>query len=111
MPSKDGDYCLIYLIVPPDQALRPEVLSFDVLMHIHHVFTDGSGIRSILNEFLARLAGPLASEEIFWGDEVERLLPASLLLAKDDEKEVANSGVTPAPPQRKIKRLFEVCVC
>lgn len=89
IPSVDGDYCLIYLIVRPDEISKPDVSTFDILMHTHHVFTDGSGFRSILNEFLTRLAQPLTSEDISWGQEIERLLPASPLLEKDEQVEAA----------------------
>lgn len=89
IPSIDGDYCLIYLIVSPAETAKSGILTFDILIHTHHVFTDGAGIRSILNEFLTRLAEPLESTEMQWGQEVGRLLPASPLLEKDEEAEAA----------------------
>lgn len=107
IPTKDGDYCLFYLIVRPDETENIGVTTFDVLMHTHHVFTDGSGIRTIFNEFLTRLADPLASEGITWGQEVERLLPASILL----EKEVADTAdgvITPPVAGEKLKGYFKV---
>jgi hypothetical protein len=97
IPSEDGDYCLLYIIVNLAEAQRGSVTSFDVLMHTHHVFTDGAGIRSILNELLERLAAPLADEEMIWGKETERLLPPSLLLEKDDEPEL------PAGESQKVR--------
>jgi hypothetical protein len=87
IPSPNGDYCLMYIITRPDEAEKSEVTTFDVLMHTHHVFTDGSGIRTILNEFLERLASPLASEEVSWGKEVERLFLPSCMLVKEEEEE------------------------
>jgi hypothetical protein len=110
MPSMDGDYCLVYLLIRPDEAARPGLTTFDVLMHMHHVFADGSGIRSILNEFLSRLASPLDSEEYIWGQEVERLLPPCILLEKEDEQEAANGESTLLAPNENIRGLFEVCV-
>jgi hypothetical protein len=86
IPSPDGDYCLMYIITRPDEA-KKALTTFDVLMHTHHVFTDGSGIRSILNEFLERLASPLASESVTWGQELDRLFPPSCLLVKEEEAE------------------------
>ncbi|KAG4417975.1 hypothetical protein IFR04_008869 [Cadophora malorum] len=80
MPSSTGDYCVVYLIVNAQDTAASNLRGFDILMHMHHVFTDGSGIRSILNEFISRLANPLPSNEVHWGEEVRRLLPASKLL-------------------------------
>ncbi|KAK0111284.1 hypothetical protein ONS95_001655 [Cadophora gregata] len=80
MPSSNGDYWGFYLIVKPEYGADVNIASFDILMHNHHVFTDGSGIRSILNEFISRLADPLPLEELHWGKEVDRLLPPSMLL-------------------------------
>lgn len=95
IPSQDGDYCLMYIIIPPSKDERID--SFDILMHTHHVFTDGAGIRSILNEFLERFAVPLAEKATVWGKETERLLPPSLLLEKDDEPEL------PAGESQKVR--------
>lgn len=86
IPSVDGDYCLMYIIIPPSE--HATVSTFDILMHTHHVFTDGAGIRSILNEFLERLAAPLPAGAITWGKETEKLLPPSLLLEAEDESEL-----------------------
>jgi hypothetical protein len=86
IPSQDGDYCLMYIIAPPSG--NGKIDRFDVLMHTHHVFTDGAGIRAILNEFLERFASPLAETAMVWGKETERLLPPSLLLEKDGEPEI-----------------------
>ena len=90
IPTKDGDYCLFYLVVRPEEAAKPELTTFDVLMHTHHVFTDGSGIQSIFNEFLSRLANPLEQDEMVWGQEIDRLLPPSILLEKEAEPEPEN---------------------
>lgn len=109
LPTRDGDYCVIYLIVRPYEAAQPKLKTFDVLMHTHHVFTDGSGIRSILNEFLSRLAEPLAPGEIVWGEEVDRLLPPSLLLENDEDTDTANGAATPPVPGERLKGYFEVC--
>ena len=109
LPTKDGDYCVVYLLAHPDLAVLPELTTFDVLLHIHHGFTDGSGIRSILNEFLARLADPLASEDIVWGQEVERLYPPSNLLEKRDDEKAVNGRVPLPQAIDKLKSLFEVC--
>lgn len=79
----------------PDEAAKGNLTTFDVLMHTHHVFTDGSGIRTILNEFLTRLAQPLPHNDISWGKETERLLPASILLVKDEEPEAEVTSSTP----------------
>jgi hypothetical protein len=107
IPTKDGDYCLFYLIVRPDEAESPKLMTFDVLMHTHHVFTDGSGVRTIFNEFLTRLADPLAPGEIVWGQEVDRLLPASILLEKE-ETETAHGMITPPVAGEKLKGYFKV---
>jgi hypothetical protein len=88
LPTSDGDCCLIYLIVQPDETIKPELKSFDILMHMHHAFTDGSGIRVILNEFIERLADPSPDQEILWGKETQRLFPAAVLLEKIEEPEV-----------------------
>ncbi|PVH72222.1 hypothetical protein DL98DRAFT_611570 [Cadophora sp. DSE1049] len=85
MPSSNGDYCVVYLIVKPEDGADGNLTNFDILMHMHHVFTDGSGIRSILNEFISRLANPLPSDEIHWGEEVSRLLPPSTLLVNPEQ--------------------------
>lgn len=82
LPTPDGDYCLFYLIVPPEETIKPELQNFDVLLHTHHALIDGSGIRAVINEFLARLADPLPDEEIVWGEETQRLLPAAIVLEK-----------------------------
>lgn len=92
IPSPDGDYCLMYIITRPNEAEKKEITTFDVLMHTHHVFTDGAGIRSILNEFLERLASPLATEEVTWGKEVDRLFPPSCMLVKEEELESADAA-------------------
>ncbi|KAG4438589.1 hypothetical protein IFR05_005913 [Cadophora sp. M221] len=126
LPSPDGDYTVIYLIVKPEESTRGIITTFDVLMHTHHVykfwtmldlflleslkddeclpsfflaireqltwrsfvqvFTDGSGIRSILNEWISRLANPLPSDEIHWGKEVDKLLPPSNVLVEPDQR-------------------------
>lgn len=95
IPSVDGDYCLMYIIIPPSED--GTISNFDVLMHTHHVFTDGAGIRSILNQFLERLAAPISNEEIIWGKETDRLLPPSLLLGMEDEPEL------PAGETQKVR--------
>jgi hypothetical protein len=107
LPTRDGDYCLIYLIVRPDDVANPELQAFDVLVHTHHAFTDGSGIRAILNEFLERIAGPLDLAEIVWGEEIERLLPASILLEKEEEPEGADGAAT-AVPDARLKGFNQV---
>lgn len=107
IPTKDGDYCLFYLIVRPDEAENSQLTTFDILMHTHHVFTDGSGIRTIFNEFLTRLADPLPPGEILWGQEVDRLLPASILLEKED-LETVNGVITPPVAGEKLKGYFKV---
>jgi hypothetical protein len=108
LPTSDGDYCLFYLIAQPDEVVKPELQVFDVLMHTHHAFTDGSGIRVILNEFLERLADPLDPEEIVWGQEVERLLPAAILLEKEEEPEAINGAITPSVPEERLKGFYQV---
>jgi hypothetical protein len=77
MPTKDGDCCVAYVLARPDLVALPELTSFDVLFHMHHIFSDSSSIRSILNEFLARLADLLASEDLVW---VKKLRGFILLL-------------------------------
>jgi hypothetical protein len=108
MPTKYGDYCVAYLIVQPDTAALPELTTFDVLLHMHHVFADGSGIRSILNEFLARLADPLPSEDIVWGREIERLYPPSILLEGRYDEKIVNGNVPLSQPKDRFKDIFEV---
>lgn len=92
LPTTDGDYCTMYIILPPFEASQRQLTAFDVLLHTHHAFTDGAGIRSILDEFLARLTQPLEGGEVSWGRETDRLAPPSILLAKNEEPE---AGVTP----------------
>lgn len=97
LPSPSRDCCLFYLVVRPYEAERGELTAFDVLMHVHHSLVDGSGIRSILNEFLTRLASPLmAAEDLSWGDEIARLLPASYALLEAEEEE-------PTLPPKDVK--------
>ena len=98
LPTPDGDCCLFYLIVRPDESVQPELREFDILMHTHHSLTDGSGIRVILNEFLQRLADPLPNDDIVWGEESQRLLPASVLLDKIEETESAISTIISLAP-------------
>ncbi len=107
IPSAQGDYCLIYLVVRPDEASSRELTTFDILMHTHHVFTDGSGIRSIMNEFITRLANPLSAKEVKWGQEVDKLLPPSTLLVKKEDLDTPN-GVQPAEGVR-LKGFTKVC--
>lgn len=108
LPTPDGDYCLLYLIVKPEEIANPNLQAFDVLIHTHHAFTDGSGIRVILNEFLERLAHPLDPEETIWGEEIQRLLPASILLEEEEEPKNANAAITPVPEER-LKGFDTVC--
>ncbi len=35
IPSPEGDYCLMYLIVQPEEVARGELTTFDILMHTH----------------------------------------------------------------------------
>ena len=108
LPTSDGDCCLFYLIVRPDETVKPELQTFDVLMHTHHAFNDGSGIRVILNEFLERLADPLPDEEIVWGEETQRLLPAAVLLEKIEEQEVADNTTMSPVPEERLKGFHKV---
>lgn len=62
LPTTDNDCCLFYIIVSPEEARKPELENFDVLMQVHHALIDGSGIRAVLNEFLERMADPLPDE-------------------------------------------------
>lgn len=87
LPSPDGDCCLFYVIVRPDETIKPEIQTFDILMHTHHAFTDGSGIRVVMNEFLERLASPLPDNEIAWGEETQRFEPAAIVLEKIEAAE------------------------
>ena len=91
IPSPDGDYCLFYIITRPDEAEKI-ITTFDVLMHTHHVFTDGSGIRSVLNEFLWRLASPLDEKEVVWGREAGRLFLPSCMLVKEEEADAEDGS-------------------
>ena len=110
LPTPDGDCCLFYLIVRPDDTVKPELQSFDVLMHTHHALNDGSGIRVILNEFLERLADPLPDNEMVWGEETQRLLPAAVLLEKVDEPESADSTPMPLVPEQRLKGFHKVYI-
>jgi len=92
IPTPAGDYCLMYLVVRPDEAESDEITTFDVLMHTHHVFIDGAGVRSVMQEFLSRIAAPLVAEEISWGTEVDKLFPPANLLVKEDEPEKEDSA-------------------
>lgn len=49
-------------------------------------FTDGSGTRSILNEYISRLARSLPSDKIHWGKEVDKLLPPFNVLVKPEQR-------------------------
>lgn len=108
IPSPAGDYCIVYITVHPDEVAKPELKEFDVLIHTHHAFTDGSGIRALLNEFLDRLADPLDPKEMVWGEETTRLLPASLLLEKDDEPEASSEEVAAPAPEKKLRAFDQV---
>jgi len=85
----------MYIVTRPDETEKPELTNFDVLMHTHHVFTDGSGIRTILIEFLVRLASPPASEEVSWGKGVERLFLPSCTLVKEEEADISMQKQAP----------------
>lgn len=108
LPTADGDCCLFYLIVRPDETVKPELQTFDVLMQTHHAFNDGSGIRVILNEFLQRLADPLPDGEIVWGEETQRLLPAAVLLEKIEELEIGDSTTIPPVPEERLRGFHKV---
>ena len=108
LPTADGHCCLFYIIVQPDETLKPELQMFDVLMHTHHAFTDGSSIRVILNEFLERLASPLPGHDIVWGEESQRLLPAAVLLERPEEPETAISTTIPMVPEERLKGFHKV---
>ena len=108
LPTPDGDCCLFYLIVRPDESVQPELGEFDILMHTHHSLTDGSGIRVILNEFLQRLADPLPNSAIIWGEETRRLLPASVLLGKIEETESGIATVMSLAPGERSETLNKV---
>jgi hypothetical protein len=93
LPTIDGDYCTIYIILKPNETARRQLTTFDILLHTHHAFTDGAGIRSILDEFLSRLTQPLQQDKVLWGQETDRLLPPAILLAKAEGPE---AGLSPA---------------
>lgn len=69
---------------------------FDILLHTHHSFFDGAGIRSVFNEFVSRLAAPTISRSWTWGEEVERLHPASPLLLKPEVRDDGEEKVSDA---------------
>ncbi|KAJ5743528.1 hypothetical protein N7533_010630 [Penicillium manginii] len=84
LPSEDGDCCFVY-IVPTRKGASQNVVAFDVLIHIHHALVDGSGLRSILDSFLALMAGGSTIESIYWGQENDRLLPAAIDISTEVE--------------------------
>ncbi len=106
LPTPDDNYCLFYLIVRPEETVKPELQSFDVLMRTHHAFIDGSGIRAILNEFLERLADPLPDEDIVWGEETQRLLPAAVLLEKVEQPESTSMPVVREAGVRAFHKVW-----
>jgi hypothetical protein len=87
LPTPEGDCCLFYLIVRPEETLEHELQAFDILLHTHHAFIDGSGLRTVMNEYLERLADPLSDDEIVWGGETQRLLPAAVVLGTPEGPE------------------------
>lgn len=103
IPTADGDYCLMYLVIRPEELESTAITKFDILMHTHHVFTDGSGIRSIINEFIARVADPLPAHEINWGQEFDKLFPPSIVLSKKEEGETAVTGHVPSVSGQRLK--------
>jgi hypothetical protein len=103
IPTDDGDYCLMYMILRPGELECGAIMNFDILMHTHHVFTDGSGIRSILNEFIARIAKPLPAHEVYWGQEVNKLFPPSIVLSKKEEGDTALTGHVPSVSGQRLK--------
>lgn len=106
IPSSDGDCCLFYVIVRPEETVNPEIHSFDIIMHTHHTFMDGSGIRVVMNEFLERLACPLPDEDLIWGEEILRLLPAAIALGKIEEPEIP---AIPIVRQERLNAFDKVC--
>jgi hypothetical protein len=91
LPTGDGDCCLLYVVVDPSDSDSVAAMEkFDVLIHFHHALTDGTGMRTILNEVLMQMA-KIADKErektrMMWGGEVERLCPAVLDLATERER-------------------------
>ena len=113
IPSESGDCCVFYLIVSPEQTLKTEIEEFDILMHTHHTLVDGSGIRVILNEFLERLANPMESETIVWGEETARLFPAAVALERPASSPSNDAAqTTQAVPEERLKAFSKVrCHC
>lgn len=75
-------------------------------MRPHHAFIDGLGIRAILNEFLERLVDSSSDEEIVWGEEIQRLLPAAVLLEKVEEPESTSMPVVREEGMRAFHKVY-----
>ncbi|KAI6782589.1 uncharacterized protein J7T54_003601 [Emericellopsis cladophorae] len=73
-----GDSALLYLIVHPDEVASGNIVSFDLLLHVHHTLVDGAGLRTLLNSILHNLAKPTTYESYNWGEEIQRLAPSAL---------------------------------
>lgn len=97
LPNGAGDCHLIYLVVSPAETLRSGISRFDVVLHTSHVFVDGTGVKCIFNEFLARLASPVAADRITWGQETARLCPPSVVLMKQEERERTSKSTSSGP--------------
>ena len=111
LPNGAGDSHLLYLVISPSEALQSGISEFDVVLHTSHVFVDGTGVKCIFNEFLARLASPMAAEEIQWGQETSRLFPPSVVLMKPEEQDQTPkaSSNTPFPTLSTLTGFSKVC--
>ncbi|KAG9258527.1 uncharacterized protein F5Z01DRAFT_201089 [Emericellopsis atlantica] len=101
LPTATGDYALLYLIVHPDQVAIDNIVSFDLLLHVHHTLVDGAGLRTLLNLILQSLVKP-TSESYHWGEETQRLAPSALdaAIISDEVVEQLNNmpKEIPLPP-------------
>jgi hypothetical protein len=110
LPNGAGDSHLLYLVISPSEALQSGISEFDVVLHTSHVFVDGTGVKCIFNEFLARLASPMAADEIFWGQETSRLFPPSVVLMKPEEDQTPKAtSNTPFPTLSTLTGFSKVC--
>lgn len=106
MPSADGDCCAVYVMYSPDQETA-DLRTADVLIHFHHALVDGSGIRTILNEFLTQLADPDKVRPI-WGAEISRLYAASIDLTTEEEKLAVPEVIPESEINKDVASMIDV---
>ncbi|KAG2048192.1 hypothetical protein BDR06DRAFT_1013206 [Suillus hirtellus] len=103
VPSSDGDYTRMHLV--PGEIVNGAVSKFGLLFHTHHSLFDGSGLKIVMNCYLAQLAKVFsdsysASELIEWGNELKNLPPAVYNILNSKE-------ALPIPPDSLEEPCFD----